>query len=125
MTHLLGVGMGASPWTEENVRRAVQTAKSAGLVAYNSMINVPSSFIYGRETRAKDMEPFIASIQAAGKGGLPVVEYNFYAHRGIEGYYETVGRARAGYTAFDSELELLVSENGALVQPVYVSDRLK
>ncbi len=119
VSYLLGVGIGGTPWTEENVRRAVETAKAAGLVAYNSMINLPSSVIYGRETRGKDMEPFLASIEAAGKGGLQVVEYNFYAHRAIEGYYETVGRAKAGYTGFDNDLELLVNENGQLVQPVY------
>jgi mannonate dehydratase len=119
VTHLLGVGIGGTPWTEENVRNAVQTAKDAGLVAYNSMINLPSSVIYGKETRAKDMEPFIASLEAAGKGGLTVVEYNFYAHRAIEGYYETIGRAKAGYTGFDYELELLVNENGQVVQPIY------
>ena len=119
VSHLLGVGIGGTPWTEENVRNAVQTAKDAGLVAYNSMINLPNSVIYGKETRAKDMEPFIASLEAAGKGGLTVVEYNFYAHRAIEGYYETVGRAKAGYTGFDFELELLVNEQGAVVQPIY------
>ena len=123
VTHLLGVGIGGSPWTEEAVRRAVQTAKEAGLVAYNSMINLPSSVIYGKETRAKDMEPFLASIEAAGKGGLTVVEYNFYAHRAIEGYYETVGRAKAGYTGFDYDLELLVNENNVPVQPVYRDDK--
>jgi mannonate dehydratase len=119
VTHLLGVGIGGTPWTVESVRNAVQTAKANGLVAYNSMINVPRSVIYGEATRAKDMEPFIASIEAAGKGGLPVAEYNFYAHRATEGYYETVGRAKAGYTGFDSELELLVDETGALLQPMY------
>jgi mannonate dehydratase len=119
VTHLLGVNIGGSPWTEEAVRRAVQTAKDNGMVAYNAMINVPSSVIYGKDTRAKDLEPFIASIEAAGKGGLAVAEYNFYAHRAIEGYYETVGRARAGYTGFDYELELLINENGQVVQPIY------
>jgi mannonate dehydratase len=119
VTHLMGVGIAGSPWTEENVRRAVQTAKDAGLVAYNAMINLPNSVIYGKDTRAKDMEPFLASIEAAGKGGLTVVEYNFYAHRAIEGYYETVGRAKAGYTGFDYEIELLVNENGGVVQPIY------
>jgi mannonate dehydratase len=119
VSHLLGVNVGPSPWTEENVRRTVQTAKDAGLVAYNAMINLPPSVIYGRESRTKDMEPFLASLEAAGKGGLTVVEYNFYAHRAIEGYYETVGRAKAGYTAFDYELELLINESGALVQPIF------
>ena len=37
---------------------------------------------------------------------MPVVEYNFYAHRAIEGYYETVGRARSVIPGFDYELEL-------------------
>jgi mannonate dehydratase len=119
VTHLLGVSVGGSPWTEENVRRTVQSAKDAGLVAYNAMINVPLSIIYGKEARTKDMEPFLASLEAAGKGGLAVVEYNFYAHRAIEGYYETVGRAKAGYTGFDYELDLLVDESGVVVQPIF------
>ena len=38
----------------------------------------------------------IQSIRAAGKVGLPVVEYNFYAHRAMEGYFEETGRAGAG-----------------------------
>ncbi len=117
VTHLLGVNVGN--WTEESIRNAIDTAKQHGLVAYNAMINLPASVIYGRESRAKDMEPFLASIQAAGKAGLPVVEYNFYAHRAIEGYYETVGRAGAGYTGFDYDLELLIDENGRVVQPIY------
>jgi mannonate dehydratase len=117
VTHVIGVPVGN--WTEESIRGAVQTAKDAGLVAYNSMINLPASVIYGRDSRAKDMEPFIASIEAAGKAGLPVVEYNFFAHRAIEGYYETVGRAGAGYTGFDYELELLIGDDGRVVQPIY------
>jgi mannonate dehydratase len=124
VSYLLGVGVGGgSPWTEANIRNTIQTAKDAGLVAYNAMINVPSSLIYGKDTRAKDLEPFIASIEAAGKAGLPVVEYNFYAHRAIEGYYETVGRAGAGYTGFDYELELLVDDQGRVVQPIYRDEK--
>jgi len=121
VTHLLGVNVSGpgGVWTVESVRRAVDTAKAAGLVAYNAMIGLPASVIYGKETRAKDMEPFLASIEAAGKGGLTVVEYNFYAHRATEGYYETIGRANSGYTGFDSELELLADENGSVMQPIY------
>jgi mannonate dehydratase len=115
VNYLMGLGIGGSPWTEENVRRVVQTAKDHGMVAYNAMIGVPNSIIYGRDGRDKDLEMVIASIQAAGKGGLPVVEYNFYAHRAIEGYYEQVGRANAGYTGFDYDLELLVDQDGAVV----------
>ena len=46
----------------------------------------------------------IASIRAAGRAGLPVVEYNFYANRLMEGYKEELGRAGAGLTAYDYEL---------------------
>ena len=115
VNHLLGVGVGGFPWTVESVGRAVQTAKDNGMVAYNSMINIPANIIYGRDGRDKDLELVIASIQAAGKAGLPVVEYNFYAHRAIEGYYEQVGRAGAGYTGFNNDLELLVNESGGVV----------
>jgi len=121
VTHLIGVGVGGGggAWTEEGIRRTIQTAKDAGLVAYNAMINVPNSVIYGRDTKAKDLEQVIASIQAAGKAGLPVIEYNFYAHRAIEGYYEGVGRANAGYTEFDYELEVLVNPDGSLAGTMY------
>jgi mannonate dehydratase len=64
-----------------------------------------------------------ASIQAAGKAGLPVVEYNFYAHRAIEGYFEQVGRANSGYTGFDYDLELLIGENGAVVPGILRDDK--
>jgi mannonate dehydratase len=118
--YLIGVGTGGgSPLTEANIRNTIQSAKDVGLVAYNAMINVPASVIYGKDTRAKDMEPFIASIEAAGKAGLPVLEYNFYAHRVIEGYYETIGRANAGYTAFDYDLNVLIDDTGRIVQPIY------
>ncbi len=50
VTHLLGVPIGGGiPWTPENVRRAVQSAKEAGLVAYNSMIGVPRGIIYAEK----------------------------------------------------------------------------
>ena len=49
----------------------------------------------------EDIEHVIQSIRAAGKVGLPVVEYNWYAHRAMEGYFEETGRAGAGWTGFD------------------------
>ncbi len=57
--------------------------------------------IYGKPGRDAEIEKVRASIRAAGKAGLPVIEYNFYAHRLREGYYEEIGRAGAGMTAFD------------------------
>ena len=52
--------------------------------------------IYGRPGRDEEIEKIRQSIRAAGRAGLPVVEYNFYAHRIVEGYYEETGRAGAG-----------------------------
>ena len=37
----------------------------------------------------------ITSIRAAGKAGLTVIEYNFYANRLMEGYKEEIGRGGA------------------------------
>ena len=49
-----------------------------------------------------------------------MVEYNFYAHRNVEGYYEETGRAGAGLTAFDydrvKDLPPLPDE-GAIYKP--------
>ncbi len=56
--------------------------------------------------RDEDIEKIKQSIIAAGKVGLPVVEYNFYAHRAMEGYFEEIDKERgnSGWTGFDFEL---------------------
>jgi mannonate dehydratase len=59
--------------------------------------------IYNRAEKDADIEKVIKSIRAAGAVGLPVVEYNWYAHRAMEGYFEETGRAGAGWTGFDYE----------------------
>src|SRR5882724_13130562 len=74
-----------------------------GLTLGNLMISGLNNAIYNRPGRDEDIEKVIQSIRAAGKVGLPVVEYNFYAHRIVEGYYEEIGRAGAGMTAFDHD----------------------
>src|SRR5579875_1223240 len=51
----------------------------------------------------EEIENVKKSSRAAGRAGLPVIEYNFYAHRIVEGYYEETGRGGAGLTAFDYE----------------------
>jgi mannonate dehydratase len=67
----------------------------------NLMIGGYPKTLYGRQGRDEEIDKVIASIRAAGKAGLPVIEYNFYAHRLIEGYYEEPGRGGAGMTAYD------------------------
>jgi mannonate dehydratase len=98
--YVLG-GLGRIPWTEADLRARIERYKAAGLTLYNLMIGGFPNTIHGRPGRDVEIEKVIQSIRAAGKAGLPVIEYNFYAHRAMEGYYEQTGRAGAGYTAFD------------------------
>ncbi|HEV2276108.1 MAG TPA: mannonate dehydratase [Acidobacteriaceae bacterium] len=90
------------PWDEAQLRAIVDKCKSGGLAVWNMMIDGFPNTRYGRPGRDQEIEQVKASIRAAGKAGIPVVEYNFYAHRAIEGYYEVDGRGGAGLTGFDA-----------------------
>lgn len=89
------------PWDEGHIRSIVETLKTGGLTLGNMMIGGFPNAIYGRPGRDEEIEKVCKSIRAAGRVGLPVIEYNFYAHRIVEGYYEESGRGGAGLTAFD------------------------
>lgn len=89
------------PWTEGMVRERINRFKAGGLTLCNMMMSGFPKTLYGRPGRDEEIEQVRQSIRAAGKAGLPVVEYNFYAHRIVEGYYEELGRGGAGMTAFD------------------------
>jgi len=98
-------GGGRIPWDADGLKEQMDRFKGYGLNLGNLMISGFDNAIYNRPNRDQDIEKVIASIQAAGKAGLPVVEYNWYAHRAMEGYFEETGRAGAGWTGFDYELE--------------------
>ena len=91
------------PWTEDSLHAIMDPFKAEGLTVINMMIGGNQNIIYGREGRDKEIKDIQDSIIAAGKVGLPVIEYNFYAHRFMEGYYEVKGRGGSGITAFDYE----------------------
>ncbi len=91
------------PWQEAELRARMERFKAGGLTICNMMISGFPNTLYGRPGRDEEIEKVQQSIRAAGRAGLPVIEYNFYAHRIVEGYYEEVGRAGAGLTAFDYE----------------------
>ncbi|MBV9081946.1 MAG: mannonate dehydratase [Acidobacteriaceae bacterium] len=91
------------PWEVDQLRPIVEKLKAGGLTLANMMITGFPNTLYGRPRRDEEIEKFKQSIRTAGKIGLPVIEYNFYAHRAIEGYYEQTGRGGAGLTAFDYE----------------------
>ena len=92
------------PWSEADVRARIDQFKAGGLILYNMMISGFDDVIWGRPGADAQIADVITSIRVAGKAGLPIVEYNFYANRLMEGYKEETGRAGAGYTAYDYEL---------------------
>lgn len=100
INHVIGGGAGPIPWTEDKLRSLIAAYKSHGQTLINIMIGGIEDVIRGGPKRDEQIEQVIQSIRAAGKAGLPVIEYNFYAHRIVEGYYEELGRGGAGMTAF-------------------------
>jgi mannonate dehydratase len=93
--------MGPAPWDEARLRAYMDKAKAGGLTIGNIMIGFPYEVIAAKDGRDAAIEKVKQSIVVAGKCGLPVVEYNWYAHRAMEGYYEVPGRSGASYTGFD------------------------
>lgn len=91
------------PWTEAQLSSLMDRLKGGGIKLGNLMIGGFPKTIYGQPGRDEEIDKVRASIKAAGRVGLPVVEYNFYAHRAMEGYYEEQGRSGSGRTSFDYE----------------------
>jgi len=108
VNHVLSGG-GQLPWTVEALTAQMEPWKTAGIQVANLMINLSPDILYGKAgtKREEDLEKLRQSIVAAGRVGLPVVEYNFYAHRAMEGYFEEIDEERggSGWTRFDYELE--------------------
>ena len=111
VSHIYMASSPPIPWQEADIRSMMDRLKEGGLTLGNMMIPwmTPSgtangSFpraIYGKPGRDEEIEKVRQSIRAAGRAGLPVVEYNWYAHRATEGYYQEVGRGGATLHAFD------------------------
>ena len=91
------------PWTEKSLRESMDQFKQEGLTVINMMIGGFDNTIYGREGRDEEIRKIQDSLKAAGEAGLPIVEYNFYAHRFVDGYYDTTARGGAGTLSMDYE----------------------
>lgn len=89
------------PWKLEDLLSIMDKYKASGLTVINMMIGDHPNCIYGREGRDEEIAKIKESIVAAGKAGLPVIEYNWYIDRLIEGYYAKEGRGGSGVTAYD------------------------
>ena len=94
---------GDLPWTESGLKAKMDRLATNGLTLFNQMFSGFPNAIYNRPGRNEDIDRVIESIRVAGRLGLPVMEYNFYAHRIVEGYYDMPGRGGSTYTAFDYE----------------------
>jgi mannonate dehydratase len=97
---MLGPGL---PWRAEEIKARMDKLATAGMTLNNVMFHGFPNAIYGRPGRDEDIQKVIDSIKVSGRLGLPVMEYNFYAHRITEGYTEAPGRGGAGYYDFDNE----------------------
>jgi len=102
VSHILSGGP-RIPWEESELRAIMERHKAGGLTVSNLMIAGFPNAIYGRPGRDQDIENVQKSIRAAGRAGLPVVEYNFYAHRATEGYFDEPGRAGSSILSFDND----------------------
>ena len=89
------------PWLEADLRALMDRLKAGGIALGNMMIAGFPKTLYGKPGRDEEIEKVQQSIRAAGRVGLPVIEYNFYAHRLVEGYYGETGRGGTGLTSFD------------------------
>jgi len=103
VSHVL-MGGPAAPWKEDELKARMDRFKAGGIEIINMMIGGFNDVIWGGPKAEEQTANVVESIKVAGKLGLPVVEYNFYAHRLTEGYKLEEGRAGAGYTAYDYTL---------------------
>jgi mannonate dehydratase len=103
VTHALS-SIPVIPWEVDQLQTIVDKLKAGGVTLGNLMINGFPNCIYGRPGRDEEIGKVRHSLVAAGKVGIPVVEYNFYAHRATEGYFEELGRGGAVLTGSDYDL---------------------
>jgi mannonate dehydratase len=89
------------PWTESGLHSIMDRFQAEGLTVINMMLPTLTSSIYRRQDRDEEIRKVQDSLRAAGAAGLPIVEYNFYAHRLTEGYYNVPGRGGSGYLGYD------------------------
>lgn len=89
------------PWTESGLRAIMDRFQAEGLTVINMMLPTMTAIIYRREGRDEEIQKVQDSLRAAGAVGLPIVEYNFYAHRLTEGYYNVPGRGGSGYLGYN------------------------
>ena len=88
-------------WTPAGCRAVSERVRAYGLeVGIMMLHNVTPRIILGKPGRDEDIARVRQSVAAAGEAGYPVIEYNFYNHRAVEGYGQLPGRGGALYTDY-------------------------
>ena len=113
------------PWTEEFFRARMDKMKAQGMSL--GIVMIPWStnnamdpdflkIVHGLPGRDDMIEKVKASIHVAGKVGLPVIEYDFFPYRAMEGYVYEPGRGGAIIPRFnyDRMRNLPASSEGAV-----------
>jgi sugar phosphate isomerase/epimerase len=78
----------SGPWKEGEVRTVARRVEAAGMRLGNIMMHGFPNVILGTAERDRDIENVQQSIRIAGRLGIPVVEYNFFGLRNVEGAAE-------------------------------------
>ena len=89
------------PWTEEQIRNIKDRVESFGLKVGNLLLHDFRDAVLGRPGADKAIENVCESIRVAGKVGIPILEYNWYALRAMGGYYKKPGRGGVQLAAHD------------------------
>ena len=102
ITHVI-LGNSGFPWSADMLKAKVQLLKENGLTVGDIVLpyvgparETMRDIILGRPGRPQGIEVVKSAIRAAGAAGIPVVEYNFYAHRLEEGYFHAPDPTRGG-----------------------------
>lgn len=114
------IGGPSLPWTEAALRATMDRFRAEGLTVINMMLPPMTEIIYRRKGCDEEIQKVQDSLRAAGAAGLPIVEYNFYAHRLTEGYYDVPGRGGSGYLGYDYNRKM---ENPADNRWMYPKER--
>ena len=95
------------PFDEAALTAQVKSLADLGITVGNYGIpeSALTNIVYGRPGRDKQIEDVKTSIRAAGKAGIPVLQYSLYSHRLREGYFQAPDpkRGNARLVTFDYE----------------------
>lgn len=89
------------PWDPEELKRIKARIENKGLVPMMLPLGRVHRVVQGRPDAAAEIEAVKTKIRTAGELGIPVLEYNFIALRGSEGYGRTTGPGGIGLRDYD------------------------